>query len=295
MLVYVMTIAVGQASPDIGFLVADTLLTTPLEVKGNPAGPVNNNFHALKIQILDPDTAVAFAGDVDAALAQIRALHIELRKNQNLDVCGWLLASYKIIPPSLSANDFPDFLVLKLAADGKRLTRVTSKAVTPSERAYIGDADEYKAMVALRVLPNLPKEQMVQLPNGTFVRKLLTHTAGEIEFEEISRAIEKSCNARRGAVGAIAGCITRVVDARISGKLEYLQFRESAVLPEEGRAGFNYLASNSDVRGIGIYFPAGKVGFISVVADTVPCWRERADTERDFIEMAHSKYGLKLE
>jgi hypothetical protein len=290
-----MTIAIGLANPDIGFLIADTLLTASLEVKGNPAGPVNNKFHALKIQILNPDTAVAFAGDVDSALTQIHNLYAEIRKNSKLDVCGWLSDSYKAVPSSLSDNDLPDYLVLELAAGGKKLTRITSKAVTPSERAYIGDSDEYKKMVALRVRPVLPIEQLVQQPNGAFVKKPLTRTAGEIEFEEISRAIEKSCDMRRGVVGAIAGSVTRVVDARASGKLEYLQSREASLSPEEGRAGFNYLASNSDVRGIGIYFPAGKVGFISVVADTVPCRREFADTERDFIKLAHDQYGLNLE
>jgi len=290
-----MTIAVGLASPDIGFLVADTLLTAPLEVKGNPAGPVNNKFHALKIQILDSDTAVAFAGDVASTLTQIRNLHAEIRKNAKLDVCHWLSDSYKTIPSSVSDNDYPDYLVLKLTAGGKRLTRVTRTATTPSERAYIGDADEYRKMVERRVSPDLPKERLVQRPNGTFVKEPLLHTAGETEFEEVSRAIEKSCNLRCGAVGAIAGCITRVVDARLSGKLEYLQSREASLSPEEGRAGFNYFASNSDTRGIGIYFPAGKVGFISVVADTVPCWREPADIENDFIKIAHDKYGLNLE
>lgn len=56
-----MTLIVGYASEEIGFLVGETLLTPLLEVKGNPVGPVNGEFHGLKIQIIDDNTAIAFA------------------------------------------------------------------------------------------------------------------------------------------------------------------------------------------------------------------------------------------
>jgi hypothetical protein len=46
------------------------------------------------------------------------------------------------------------------------------------------------------------------------------------------------------SVGAIAGCIVRVTDARISKELEYLQSGEVGVSPEEGQTGFSILASN---------------------------------------------------
>jgi hypothetical protein len=48
-----MTLVVGCATPDIGYLVADTLLSFEFDLKGR-AGPVNGEFHALKIQILNP-------------------------------------------------------------------------------------------------------------------------------------------------------------------------------------------------------------------------------------------------
>ena len=44
-----MTLIVGYANEEIGFLVGETLLTPLLEVKGNPEGPVNGEFHGLKI------------------------------------------------------------------------------------------------------------------------------------------------------------------------------------------------------------------------------------------------------
>ena len=40
------TLVVGRAAPDIGFLVADTLLSFPFELKGH-LGPVNQRFHTL--------------------------------------------------------------------------------------------------------------------------------------------------------------------------------------------------------------------------------------------------------
>ena len=45
-----MTLIVGMADADIGFMVGDTLLTPLLETKGDPAGVVNGEFHGLKIQ-----------------------------------------------------------------------------------------------------------------------------------------------------------------------------------------------------------------------------------------------------
>ena len=57
-----MSLIVGYAASDIGFLVADTLLSYPTETY-NPRKPVIEKFHALKIHILRPDIAVAFAGE----------------------------------------------------------------------------------------------------------------------------------------------------------------------------------------------------------------------------------------
>jgi hypothetical protein len=42
-----MTLIVGYANEETGFLVGETLLTPLLEVKGNPVGPVNGLWHDL--------------------------------------------------------------------------------------------------------------------------------------------------------------------------------------------------------------------------------------------------------
>jgi len=76
-----MTLVVGHAAKDIGFLVGDTLLSSEFELKGD-TGPVNEKFHALKIQILDSDTAVAFAGDVETSFDLIKKLCDELRADR---------------------------------------------------------------------------------------------------------------------------------------------------------------------------------------------------------------------
>jgi hypothetical protein len=61
-----MTLVIGRALSDIGFLVADTMLSVAFELKDHK-GPVNGKFHALKIQIIDSNTAVAFSGDVEGS------------------------------------------------------------------------------------------------------------------------------------------------------------------------------------------------------------------------------------
>jgi hypothetical protein len=118
--------------------------------------------------------------------------------------------------------------------------------------------------------------------------------AGENEFSAISDAMEELVHQRRGSVGAIAGCIIRVVDARISRKLEYLQAVEGSVSPWEGHSGFTLLASNSRVRGVGIYYPSGRLGFLFIVGDTEYVRKENAETVDEFIKIGNEKYGLEL-
>jgi hypothetical protein len=96
------------------------------------------------------------------------------------------------------------------------------------------------------------------------------------------------------SVGAIAGSIIRVVDAKISGEFEYLQSGEVTVSAEEGQSGFSVLASNAGTRGIGIYYRSGKIGFIMKVGDTELCRVEREATIQGFIETAKIKHGLEL-
>jgi hypothetical protein len=123
----------------------------------------------------------------------------------------------------------------------------------------------------------------------------LVTSDGELEFAEVSNAMEELTHQQQSnSVGAIAGCVIRVVDARISGELEYLQSVEASVSPWEGHSGFSFFASNSSVRGVGVYYGSGKLGFLFIVGDSEPCRKEYAETLNQFIEAASAKYGLNL-
>jgi len=99
---------------------------------------------------------------------------------------------------------------------------------------------------------------------------------------------------RRGpTVGAIGGCVIRIVDARITGQLEYLQEVESSLTPWEGRSGYTMLAANAEVRGIAIYYRKG-FGFIFISGDTEYYKRMNATTLREFVSEARTRHGLEL-
>ncbi|MET3844912.1 hypothetical protein [Bradyrhizobium sp. OAE829] len=294
-----MTLIVAAATPDIGFLVSDTLVTTLMHIKGNPTGPVNGEFHTLKVQILNPRTAVAFATSnaVDTAIKLISEVHGALQADPSLSAPDRLFEAYKRAIEASGGKDVPDceFLVLTYNSAVRKLARVSSETITYPERAYIGDANEYKKMMELRQPYVPPAMQQVQQPDGTFKVLPLVVSAGEIEFEEISLALETLVNRCQGqSVGAIAGCIIRVVDAKASKEIEYLQLGEAGVSPEEGQTGFSVLASNTGKRGIGIYYKRGKIGFVMNVGDCEYCRVENAPTIRGFIEVAKAKYGLEL-
>ncbi|HEV7602938.1 MAG TPA: hypothetical protein VGO49_22110 [Bradyrhizobium sp.] len=54
-----MTLVVGYADEEIGFLVGETLLSHQYFQLADDVGPVNSEFHSLKIQILSGNIAVA--------------------------------------------------------------------------------------------------------------------------------------------------------------------------------------------------------------------------------------------
>ena len=290
------TLVVACANADIGFMVADTLLSSEFELKGR-SGPVNGKFHALKVQILSPTIAVAFAGDVEPSFTAIRNLNIELKNAPTIIVAERLFQIYLQIIRASPEERLPDceFLVLQLTPIGKMLTHVTQNGCSQCERAYIGDAEEYKNLKKLQRASVSPKTQYVQQSDGTFKALPLAVSQGEIEFAEISNALEELYEQKNAkTVGAICGGITRVIDARISGELEYLQFAEASSSLTEGRAGFSVLASNVGRRGIGIYFRAGGMGFLFAVGDSEPCRKEKAETMIEFVLVAKEKYGLNL-
>jgi hypothetical protein len=292
-----MTLVVGYASTDIGFLVSDSLLTPTLATSFEK-GPVAGQFHGLKIQVLHPAIAIAYAtsNDADAALGLIKGMAARIGGGQLENVPEHLFEAYKQAIESAGAEP-PDceFLALQVKPDGKKLAHITQRDVQNVTRGYIGDPDGYKKLTQLRKPQNPPKTQSVQQADGTMKITPLVTSEGENYFAEISDAMEDLVHQRRGSVGAIAGCIIRVVDARISKELEYLQAVEASVLPWEGISGFSLLASNSGTRGVGIYYRGGKLGYLLIVGDSEHVRKEYADTIKDFIEMGKSKFGLNLE
>jgi hypothetical protein len=292
-----MTLIVGMANADIGFMVGDTLLTPLLEIKGNPTGAVNGEFHGLKIQILNDQVAIAFSSSnaADTALSIIADVWRALQSNSQTDVCAKVLENFQHNRNS-AGGEKPDcdFLVLQLDANGNRLAHITAEGVRKCERAHIGDATQYGKMTELRKPYKPPTEQHVQQPDGSFRIEKVSDSEGQIEFTEISSAVEELVQQRNRQVGAIAGNIIRVCDARPSGKLEYLQVGEATVGPEEGQSGFSLPSSNSGTRGIGIYYKAGKLGFLMSVGDPETCRKETSETIQSFIELALQKYDMHL-
>jgi hypothetical protein len=278
-------------------LVADTLLSYPFELRGH-TGPVSGKFHALKIQVLSPTIAVAFAGDFEASCDLISDLHTKLNADPMIDPCEQLVASYCELAAIAARTPSPEceFLVLRLTSTGKKLARITREGVRYCTRAYIGDAAEYKLMKQLQRPRLTPMVRHVQQSDGTFSIMPLVQTEGEVEFDEISNAMGALTHRRQSeTVDAIAGCVIRVVDARIFRELEYLQAVEASLTPWEGNSGFSLLASNSGTRGVGIYYRSGKVGFLFVVGDREPCDKEYAETIKQFVDLARVRYGLNLE
>jgi hypothetical protein len=181
----------------------------------------------------------------------------------------------------------------------KQITYACLWVLPYCQKAYIGDLNEYKRMMRLRRPHDPPKMQHVQQPDGTFRTISLVESNGAREFQEISYALEELTSRRaqgkqQSSVGAICGCVVRVVNAWISDKLEYLQSGEVSISPSEGKSGFAFLASNSDVRGIGIYYRSGRMGFLFIVGDTEYCRKEYAETLDKFVQIAKVTYGLTL-
>ena len=290
-----MTLVVGCGTPEIGFLVADTLLSAKFELKKH-RGPVDGKFHALKIHVLNGRVAIAYAGHVETALELINKIQFDLGNSPELDIGNRLFQSYTNIIAATGQNPPEcEFLVLQIGPKGKELLLVSRHGVSSRERAYIGDSREYQRLMKLRTPYRPPVMQSVQQPDGSFLTEPLVASQGELEFAEISDAMEALTNQRKGdSVGAISGCITRVVDARISGELEYLPSVEASISPWEDHSGFSMLVSNSGRRGIGIYYRTGKMGFLFIVGDSEPCRKEYDETLSGFIRQAGEKYGLTL-
>lgn len=85
-----MTLLVGYADCEIGFMVGDILLSHQDFRLPDDVGPVNGEFHSLKIQILDGAVAVAFAGKFQEAYDAIGELKVALSENGDTDPVEWI-------------------------------------------------------------------------------------------------------------------------------------------------------------------------------------------------------------
>jgi len=288
-----MSLVVGFASHEIGFLVADTLISYPFGDSYNPREPELEKFHRLKIQIVTPTIAVAFAGDVECAMEIIRALRDDLASLPVASVAEqlWNLRHRR----AGDSKTLPDFLLLCITPDGaKRLSLISDAGVSNQKRAYIGDQTEYQNFRRLWKDYEGPLYRQIKRSDGRVDQIAVTDS--EKEFDQTSDAMERLVHQRRSTtVGAVCGCIVRVVEARISKHLKYLQSVEASISPEEGEAGFSLLAANAkDPRGIGVYFRRWQAGLLFIVCDSVPCRKERASTIDEFVALARDKYGLFL-
>jgi hypothetical protein len=293
-----MTLIVGYANEEIGFLVGETLLTPLVEVKGNPVGPVNGEFHGLKIQIVDDNNAIAFASSnaADVALSLIAETTQELQTNPQLDVVAEMAERYAAsIADAKGEPPDCEFLVLKIEGERKRLAHITEGVAKYVERAYIGDPAQYSKLLQLKKPYVSPTNRTAVHPDGTTTIEPVNDSKGLVEFMETGLALQGLVEQRRNdGVGAIAGNIIRVVDAKLSRKLEYLQTHEASITQAEGAAGYSLLASNSGRRGIGIYYVAGKLGFVMIAGDAETCRRLPAESLDNFKQLAKDQFGLDL-
>lgn len=85
-----------------------------------------------------------------------------------------------------------------------------------------------------------------------------------------------------------------IVNARISGELEYLQAVHAGLSIEEGLAGYTLLTANKGTRATAIYFYASNVGFVFLPGDPNGSRRLAADSDIQFINTAREHYGIEL-
>jgi hypothetical protein len=290
-----MTLVVAHACENIGFLIADTLLSSPAPLRGEMR-PLNGASHALKIHILSSHLAIAFAGDPGLACGLIAEINADIEADPALDVPQRIFEKYRERASHIPQDQRSDFLVLRLLEDGPRLDKVTLEdGVRTAERACIGDPEGYRQLIELVGPDAGPTVRMVQQPDGSFVTEQFEPTNSEQSFARASDALEALCHRRSvETVGAVTDAITRVVNARISGELEYLQAVYVGRSVEEGNTGYTLLVANKGTRAMAIFFYAGKVGFVFLPGDPAGCQRLAADSDVKFIEAARDRYGIEL-
>jgi hypothetical protein len=238
--------------------------------------------------VLNGTTAVAFAGHFQTAYRSICDLNSALKDTPGLDPVRWIVER-----PGLEQCEF---LVLLNEPCQKQLFRIADHKARRCERAYIGDRDEYHRFSEIRRPYEGPPVRYSQIPDGSVSASPVTE--GEREFDVISNALEALTRERVGrrhpTIGAISGCVIRVVDARISRELEYLQAVEVSHFPWEPQSGYTLLASNEDRRGVGVYFRSGHRGFVLPVCGDDTCIAISAPTLDRFIATAWGRFGMRL-
>jgi hypothetical protein len=283
-----MTLIVAEAHPDIAFMVGDTLLSHVHFQLRQEIGPIRGEFHALKVQILNGSTVIAFAGHYDPAMERVRALDAALRANDTIDPTEWMSDQGPV--------NGCDFLLLS-KRNQKKLYSFIEGQFRECQRAFIGDLSEYERYLEYKKPYSGPAARIVVEKDGS--KSSVEVTSGEKEFDIVSDAMElttwNNVAKKHATVGAISGAVIRVVDARISGDFEYLQSVETAHFPWEPLSGYTLLASNEDRRGVGIYFRSGNCGFILPVCAENACVPVSAFTLNSFIEMAKDGFAMKLE
>ncbi|QTO17920.1 hypothetical protein [Burkholderia seminalis] len=292
-----MTLVIGQVTDDIGFLIADTLLSSvsPLrhgdEVPGEPV-------HTLKIHIIAGGVAIAFAGDPTPACEIISDVAREFGLNAMANPSRLVFDSYRARVESGRDLLVPDceFLVLQLRDGRRTLKKITCDGIVDAQRAYIGDPAAYRELMDMQLPYAGPAIRAEQGPDGQFAQGPFVPTDGEREFDVLSNAMESLCLSRRSqTVGAMGDAITRVVDARISGDFEYMQSLYGGRSHEEGWSGYTLHAANKAPRAMGIYYYAGKVGFVFMPGDVTGVYRIAADSQHEFVRLANEKFGILLE
>jgi hypothetical protein len=283
-----MSLVIAHARNDIGFMVGDTLLSHEHFQLCDDIGPVNGEFHSLKIQVLNGAIAVAFAGHFQTAYRRTCDLYAALKRNPSLDPVQWIVDRQGL--------EQCEFLVLLNEPCRKQLFRIVDRQVQQCERAYIGDRNEYHRLSEIRRPYEGPPVRHAQNTDGTV--SVVPVTDGEREFDVISNALEVLTRERVGrkqpTIGAINGCVIRVVDARISKELEYLQAVEVSHFPWEPRSGYTMLASNTDCRGVGVYFRSGHRGFVLPVCGDDTCVALSEPTLDSFIAAVRDRFGMHL-
>ncbi|WP_454722083.1 MULTISPECIES: hypothetical protein [Cupriavidus] len=292
-----MTLVVGKVTSEIGFLVADTLLSPIHEgvyLRGQ-AGDINGQHHVLKIHILNGQTAIAFAGDPNPAVEIIAAVKEDIERGAFGTASERLLQRYidkRRERPTIDC----DFLVLRLQEGRPILEKISAATGLQSVcQAYIGDAGAHQGLWRRMAAYNCPVAKWLQRADGIMELLPFEPLNGEAEFARVSDALTALVQSRTyPSVGAISDAITRVINARISGELEYLQEIYAGQSPEEDFTGFTLLAANTDPRAMAIYFYAGCVGFLLIPGDIEGGRRIAAATQRDFVDAVTKNYGIVL-